>query len=334
MSTAPKVSVIIPTYNRSDLLRNAVASVQGQTFGGWELVVVDDGSTDDTKAVVAALAAKDPRIRYAYQPNAGQGAARNTGIAMTRGTYLAFLDSDDAYLARNLETKLAVLEADRGVLIVNGTSWVVDFATGRFADCASYAPTNWLVRREFLERGGMFRPEQRSVEDFAIRVRAIGAQDDPAIERTVAEPLTVYFNHASQVTSSPQAHPEIFSRRLETVLRDLDPAKPRTFSRFAPDVYSRLANFYALEGRLDDARAYFKKSLDVRFTAIAGVLRVATYAGRGPYRAFESALRALQHGIAWPLRLMRAERNYPASREAAEELVEALRRRQGQPAGA
>jgi glycosyltransferase involved in cell wall biosynthesis len=91
---SPAFSVVIPTWNRGDLVRRAIDSVLAQTFGDFEVVVVDDGSTDDTKEVVVAI--PDWRLRYMFQPNGGESAARNAGARVARGRYLIFLDSDDA----------------------------------------------------------------------------------------------------------------------------------------------------------------------------------------------------------------------------------------------
>ncbi len=98
----PEVSVIIPTYNRRDLLREAIASVLAQTYQEFELIVVDDGSTDDTREIVREF----PQARYVFQANRGVSAARNHGVALSRGRFLAFLDSDDVWQPRKLETQV------------------------------------------------------------------------------------------------------------------------------------------------------------------------------------------------------------------------------------
>lgn len=97
----PFFSVIIPTYNRAYLIQAAINSVLTQTFGNFELLIVDDGSTDNTREVIERN--KDSRIRYLYQPNAERCAARNNGIKNARGLYICFLDSDDYYLPNRLE---------------------------------------------------------------------------------------------------------------------------------------------------------------------------------------------------------------------------------------
>ncbi|MCD6419547.1 MAG: glycosyltransferase [Synergistetes bacterium] len=105
----PKVSVIIPTYNRSDLVVKAVDSVLSQTYGDFELIVVDDGSEDDTSDIVMRY--NDERLIYIrYVRNRGPSAARNSGIRLSRGEYVAFLDSDDEWLPEKLERQIEVME--------------------------------------------------------------------------------------------------------------------------------------------------------------------------------------------------------------------------------
>ncbi|MBI1826376.1 MAG: glycosyltransferase family 2 protein [Planctomycetes bacterium] len=102
------VSIIIPTYQRAALLPRALNSVAAQTNDDWEAIVVDDGSTDDTKEVVRQFASKTGRIRYVHQPNQGASAARNRGIDAASGEFVAFLDSDDEYLPKMIERELSL----------------------------------------------------------------------------------------------------------------------------------------------------------------------------------------------------------------------------------
>src|ERR1700760_2526444 len=105
---APFFSVVIPVFNRAGPLAQAIESVRAQTFQDFEIVVVDDGSTDDPRAAVGRFA--DPRIRYFRQANAGGGAARNHGIDEARGQFVAFLDSDDVFLPHHLASMHRLLE--------------------------------------------------------------------------------------------------------------------------------------------------------------------------------------------------------------------------------
>ena len=103
----PRVSIVIPTHNRSAIVRRAIDSALAQTFGDLEVVVVDDGSTDDTRD---ALASYESRVRYVHQENAGPAAARNHGMKVARGEYIGFLDSDDAYVPENVAAHLRRFE--------------------------------------------------------------------------------------------------------------------------------------------------------------------------------------------------------------------------------
>ncbi|MGM0568516.1 MAG: glycosyltransferase family 2 protein, partial [Elusimicrobiota bacterium] len=105
----PKYSVIIPVYNRPELIREAAESVLHQTYRNFELIIIDDGSTDSTPEAVKSF--RDPRIKYIRQKNAGPAAARNRGVRISSGKYIAFLDSDDRWLKYKLsETDKAIEE--------------------------------------------------------------------------------------------------------------------------------------------------------------------------------------------------------------------------------
>lgn len=124
------VSVIIPTFNRAHTLPRAIRSVFDQTYQDWELIVVDDGSEDDTVCVVRGFG--DPRVRcIRHEQNHGQAAARNTGIKAALGTYIAFLDSDDEWLPEKLAKEVALFEASgQGVGLVYVGKMIWD-ANGR-----------------------------------------------------------------------------------------------------------------------------------------------------------------------------------------------------------
>ena len=105
------VSVVIPTYNRADCLVQTLSSVFGQTHTELEILLVDDGSTDGTRALIERHWGNDSRLRYLFQSNRGVSAARNYGMREARGAYLALLDSDDAWMPWKLEAQLACLAA-------------------------------------------------------------------------------------------------------------------------------------------------------------------------------------------------------------------------------
>lgn len=106
-----EVSVIIPAYNASHYVRGAVASVLGQTFSDLEVLVVDDSSTDETVDIVTQMAVRDRRVRLLrHTANRGPATARNTALSAASGRYIAFLDSDDMWLSRKLETQIQFMK--------------------------------------------------------------------------------------------------------------------------------------------------------------------------------------------------------------------------------
>lgn len=107
MSDTPIVSVIVPVYNGARHIRQCVESVLAQTFADFELICVDDGSTDDTARILADIAARDKRLHVIHQENKGEGAARNTGLAVARGRFLSFFDADDFTEPQLLERAIA-----------------------------------------------------------------------------------------------------------------------------------------------------------------------------------------------------------------------------------
>jgi glycosyltransferase involved in cell wall biosynthesis len=129
------VSVVIPTFNRRELVIEAIASVLAQTYANLEVLVIDDGSTDGTGEAIAARYPSEPRLRYTWQPNAERSAARNTGIAQARGEFVAFLDSDDHWLPDKLEKQLAVFAADPSLDLVHA-----DFTISGNCETAPMAP--------------------------------------------------------------------------------------------------------------------------------------------------------------------------------------------------
>src|ERR687897_810012 len=115
------VSVILPTFQRRELASRALASVLAQTYDNFEVIVSDDGSTDGTAEAVASL--RDPRIRYAWQPNQGVAAARNAGLRLARGATVAFLDSDDRWLPEHLEVVTAALDRHAEAVLASTCVW-------------------------------------------------------------------------------------------------------------------------------------------------------------------------------------------------------------------
>lgn len=121
----PRVSVVIPVYNAAAYVAAAVQSALAQTYANMEIIVVDDGSTDDTAVILATYG---DRIRYIYQDNQERAAARNRGLAEARGEYVAFLDADDLWVPMKLERQVAILDARPEVVVAYSQAVVINRA--------------------------------------------------------------------------------------------------------------------------------------------------------------------------------------------------------------
>lgn len=181
-----RVAVIMAARDAAATIERAVASVRGQTMGDFDLVVVDDGSTDDTAAVLAGI--DDPRLRVIRQANAGPAAARNRAIAASRAEFVACLDADDLWAPEKLAWQLAALADAPDAAVAYGWADVVDadlahaYSDRRIRrDGDVYAAllrsnfifsgSNTMIRRAVLDRVGGFDETLRAVEDWELHVR-------------------------------------------------------------------------------------------------------------------------------------------------------------------
>lgn len=120
---APVVSVIMPAYNASNYIQEAINSVIAQTYTNWELIIVDDGSTDATSSIIVDYSNREGRIKCFYQENGKQGKARNLGISKASGSYIAFLDADDLWMPEKLEIQLQEIK-EKNVDLVFSDSYI------------------------------------------------------------------------------------------------------------------------------------------------------------------------------------------------------------------
>lgn len=183
----PHVSVVIPTYNSAEFLIQALDSVFQQTYTDYEVIVIDDGSTDHTREVIEPYLA---RLNYIYQPNQGVAAARNKGIAVAQGELIAFLDADDLFLPQKLQQQIAIFasQPDLGMVV---SGWQVTDEQGKItADVELWQdlpeldldtwlfwkpvlPSATIVRRQWLQTVGGFPSETIPVEDVECFLRLV-----------------------------------------------------------------------------------------------------------------------------------------------------------------
>ena len=181
----PTVSVIIPTYNRAHLISRAIKSVLNQTYQDFEVIVVDDGSTDNTEEVIKEFQKKDERIKYVrHEKNKGGSAARNTGIKAARGAYIAFLDSDDEWLPEKLKKQMKFFKnaSPEGGVVYTGFIYKDELGGGTskqhipkkrgwiFEDilaenCVGTTSTV-IIKRKCFEKAGLFDENLPSCQDW------------------------------------------------------------------------------------------------------------------------------------------------------------------------
>jgi glycosyltransferase involved in cell wall biosynthesis len=220
----PTVSVIVPTYNTIAYLPDAIDSILKQTFEDFEILLVNDGSTDSTAQWAKQLT--DPRIRYIEQKNQGLSAARNTGINLAQGRYIALLDADDLWEPTKLEKQVTLLNANPEVGMVH--SWV-EFMDGqgrstgriwktqaegkalsRLLHRNDIAVLSVLVRRECFAKVGGFDPTLRSLEDWDMWLRLVVHYPIAVIR----EPLAYY----RQLSGSMSRNCEVMEASFKKVI--------------------------------------------------------------------------------------------------------------------
>lgn len=219
------VSVVIPTYNNAAFIAQAVRSVLGQSYPHVEIIVIDDGSTDDTGVSLQPFMS---RIHYHYQENQGVSAARNAGISLANGRYIAFLDGDDQYLPDKLEKQVALMEAhpEAGcchsgwIMVSEEDGAMSETAVSPWQDAPQLTLKNWLLwkpvflgamlfRREWLILAGGFDPSLPQAEDVDLLLR-LAVQGCKTIWYKAATVL--YRQHGSSTMRNGRVQAECINR--------------------------------------------------------------------------------------------------------------------------
>ena len=206
MNSSPTVSLVMPAYNAAETLRSSVQSLLEQTFTDWEAIIVDDGSTDNTLAVLRELERLDPRIHVYVQTNQRQGAARNKGLSLSRGRYIAFLDADDIALPERFQRQVAYLDENPEVTVLGTGRIDFDAATGIelgtfihpemhealsahiFTQCP-FSTSSVMARAQFFHQR-QFDPTMPPCEDHDLWLRSY--RDPGVCYHNLQEPLVRY----------------------------------------------------------------------------------------------------------------------------------------------
>lgn len=267
----PTVSVIIPTYNRACFLRSAIASVINQTFQDFEIIIVDDGSKDNTQSLVQEL--EDERIRYVrHETNRGEAKARNTGVLNSSGEYIAFLDDDDEWFPDKLQRQLNLLQsADSSVGGVYTGYVAIDAVEGRtLRECAPEkrgniykdlaagnvigGPSTVLLRMECFKKLGLFDETIPWGLDYDMWIRIAEKYGFECIK----EPLVKYYYHEDQISNFT----EMRIKGKEALLK-----KHKIYFSENPIVHSshllEIGGLYSNRQEHEKAREMFKKAIKI-----------------------------------------------------------------------
>jgi len=265
-----KVSVIIPTFNRRDYLPIALNSVLAQTYRDYEIIVIDDGSSDDTREILTPYAKS---IRYFYQENRGIAGARNRGIGESRGPYIALLDSDDYWLPRKLEHQIAHLKENPqwGMVATRCSSISAD---GRFRKQNRPGKSGWIltdlfrsnfirtssamITRECLDRVGCFDESLPECEEYDLWLRI--ARHYPVA--FINEPLTVYTDNPHGVSTDSLAGRLVRLKVLEKeYLKECIPQA--LYRKRLARNYHYVGRHYLKRGERSEGKKYLKQALSL-----------------------------------------------------------------------
>lgn len=270
----PLVSVVVPAYNAARTLPATVRSVLGQTMEDLEVIVVDDGSSDDTVAVADSI--EDPRLRVVRRENGGASAARNSGIREARGIWVAFLDSDDVWLPTKLDRQLAYVSAHPDVHAVQTGAYFVDddleilhvrrctasrdalWETLLFQNLPSF-PSTLMIRRSKLDEIGFFDTRLEILEDWEMAIRASRFCNLQSIE----EPLSLYRTHPGNRSLNLDIHIAPGLLVLERLFAEQDlPERVRSGKGLVyAHLYTMLAGGSLKVGRYRDCAGWAFKAL-------------------------------------------------------------------------
>lgn len=276
MAVDPLVSAVIPTYNHGALVSEAVASALVQSWPQLEVIVVDDGSTDDTPARLARFGS---RIAVIRQEHRGPAVARNAGIRAARGEWIAFLDSDDVWMPEKVARCVAALEGTRDAGVAYTAVRIHELDTGRkyplpqytmsgnlalalFLECKGVNTSTLVVRRAALDKVGLFDEAFFRAQDWDLMVRLAEQYDYVH----VPEILTERRLHAASLSVT---HHDLYKKYNLLVIQKALARRPDLYSDLASDSLSR-AHFrfgmaHYADYKMADARGEFRRSLRYRW---------------------------------------------------------------------
>jgi len=266
------VSVIIPTYNRAEMVKRAIKSVFKQTYKNFEVIIVDDGSTDNTEAVIQKMRERNRRTRYIkHKKNRGGTAARNTGIKNARGKYIAFLDSDDEWLPEKLEKQMKMLQGSPTEVGVNYSAlWKIRgnkrfyFPSPKIFACDGYihniilegnsyigTPCS-LVKKQVFEKVGMFDEKLAACQETELWIRVSKYYHFQFID----EPLVISYTEKDSVSANYDARSKAYKIIFKKHYRKFEANK-----KAKANILFNIGNNLCQIGKTKEGKKYLEMSV-------------------------------------------------------------------------
>ncbi|WP_169741597.1 glycosyltransferase family 2 protein [Beijerinckia mobilis] len=280
-SAVPTLSIVIPAYNVANYIRPAVESALAQTFTDLEVIVVDDGSTDTTPAILADLVhtSRGGLLRIIRQENRGLSGARNTGIQQARGAFIGFLDGDDIWLPEKAAKQIDLMKKDPSIGISFSHSEYLT-ENGRRTGTILFSPkaqpslhdlirrnhlgngSTVIARRECFEQVGLFRTELRSCEDYEMWCRILCLTTYKAV--LTPEVLTLYRLRQSSLTFNAKKFIENADLAIAFLRKEMPNVPKAVIDTGHVEHYRIAASRAALSGHDKDAWQIFILAMRIR----------------------------------------------------------------------
>jgi len=284
------VSVIIPAYNSAHYLKIALDSVLNQSFSDLEIILVDDGSTDNTKGLLNDYS--DERIQYYYKENGGLSSARNYGIERAKGKYLAFLDADDIWEHNKIEEQIKCLEEQKNISIVTCNFQYIDkegrelkvfnmrarypkdgFNLYNLLRCCFLIPSSILMKREIIDGLGVFNEDYDGAEDIEYFLNVLEKYELGLIDKVLLKYRTGHSSLSRGFRSycvREQVLDDFWKKRKLKSKKELQKAVIDSYA----NLYIQHGSGLLWTGNTKEARVYLKKSLGYKKTLKSASLYV------------------------------------------------------------
>lgn len=301
----PLVSVVIPNYNRQQLIQRAIDSVLNQTYPNLEIIIVDDNSTDESKEVINQYLKKHKNIQAIFSPiNKGANYCRNIGIQNTKGSYVAFLDSDDSFVDSKIEKQMNFLKTENADIVfcdfvnhgninkLKNKSGIITLKDVIFDNQLGGFST-FLIKKDVLTEVNCLDESLPSCQDWDLIIKVLKEHKG----FFVGEKLVDYYVQEDSITKKPdkviEGHEIVFKKvnKLNRELKIVDSKQLESKQNFV------LASILLKHGIVREARYYFKKSIILKPNFLSGIYFLASFINISVLKKFKGIRNTLVNNI-------------------------------------